>query len=331
MNELDPQLTGYLHPAYAESLAEFGVPYELPGSRGWILKRQIPGCNKQDAIGSYPLFHCQDWSKLRADLNELSDELVSLSLVTFPFGSYDLAYLQSCFPDVLFPFKEHFVTDLSQPTEDLVHPHHQRNARRALRELNIETCENPSMFLDDWNALYQLLVHRHRITGISVFSEKSFRRQFEVPGFKAFRASRDGLTVGMLLWYLHGNVASYHLGAYSERGYELKASFGLFSRAVDYFKQSGLQWLHLGSAAGIGPVSESGLSRFKSGWATGSLTAYFCGRIFDQARYDELTRVTKLVEPTQYFPAYRAGEIVTSGTEENVSRVKATKRDITAC
>ena len=308
MSELDQQLTGYLHPAYAESLSEFGVPYELPRSRGWILKRQIPACTKQDAIGCYPLFDCQDWSKLGSDLDDLSDELVSLSLVTFPFGNFDPVVLKSYFPHVFFPFKEHFVTDLSRPRESFVHPHHRRNARRALRELDIEACEEPSMFLDDWITLYHALVNRHRIAGVATFSKESFQKQFSVPGIKVFRASRGGLTVGMLLWYLQGNVAIYHLGAHSDIGYELNASFGLFSRAIDFYKQKGIEWLHLGAAAGLETGRESGLGRFKSGWATGSRTAYFCGRIFDQEQYDKLTRANNTDDTTQYFPAYRIGE-----------------------
>jgi hypothetical protein len=49
------------------------------------------------------------------------------------------------------------------------------------------------------------------------------------------------------------------------------------------------------------------LSRFKRGWATGTRTAYFCGRIFDRANYREITRASGCMA-TDYFPAYRQGE-----------------------
>jgi hypothetical protein len=303
----EPQVTGYLHPAYAESLAEFGVPCELPRSRGWILKRAIPDSAHHDAIGCYPLFICQDWSQLSSDLDHSSADLVSLSLVTFPFGDYDPASLKSCFPDAFVPFKEHFVTDLSLPSESFVHAHHRRNARRALREFQIESCD-PIEFLDDWMLLYGTLVKRHQITGIAAFSKDSFKKQFRVPGIRAFRASRAGITEGMVLWYIHGNVASYHLGAYSEPGYELNVSFGLFSHALEHFAQSGLSWLHLGAGAGAVSSAESGLLRFKAGWATGRRMAYFCGRIFDQDRYREIVRAANATQETTYFPAYRASE-----------------------
>ena len=51
-----------------------------------------------------------------------------------------------------------------------------------------------------------------------------------------------------------------------------------------------------------------GLSRFKRGWSTGTRTAYFCGRIFDHARYSEIMSVEG-GGTTDYFPAYRKGEL----------------------
>jgi len=128
-----------------------------------------------------------------------------------------------------------------------------------------------------------------------------------VPGLVVFRAVADAGTEGMLLWYQQGDLAYYHLGAYSARGYDLRASFALFSRAIEYFATQGLRWLNLGGAAGAGEGKSSGLSRFKEGWSTGVRTAYFCARIMDQQKYQELVEA-KGVEATEYFPAYRLGE-----------------------
>lgn len=92
-------MTGYLHQAYAQSLAEFGSPIKLPRSQRWILKRQILGFPYYDAMGCYPLFTCRDWSQLHADIENLNDELICLSLVTDPFGNYDETYLRRCFQE----------------------------------------------------------------------------------------------------------------------------------------------------------------------------------------------------------------------------------------
>lgn len=300
-------MSGYLHRLYAESLAGFGVPRELPASRGWILERTVPGFDYHDAMGCYPLFACQDWSRLHADLASIGDTLVSLAVVTDPFGEYDAARLRECFPDVALPFKEHFVVDLSRQPNTFVHSHHRRNARKALRDMRVEQCDNPIDFLEDWNDLYAMLLARHNITGIAVFSRESFAKQLRVPGIVMLRAVHDDATVGMLLWYRQGNRAYYHLGAYRARGYELGASFALFDYSIRYFAERHFQWLNLGARAGLGTPEASGLSRFKQGWSTGTRTAYFCGRVFDRKKYQELV-LAKNVPPTEYFPAYRSGE-----------------------
>lgn len=300
-------MTGYLHPRYPESLAEFGTPRELPRCGGWILERQIPGSSERDAMGCYPLFVCEEWSQLHTDLAEMEDQLVSLSIVTDPFGDYDRAYLERCFHHVVVPFKEHFIVDLSCSTETYVHAHHRRYARKALGELRVEHCQDPPHFLDDWLRLYSVLIEKHSIKGIPAFSRVSFVKQLQVPGIVVFRAIHDNATVGMTLWYTQREVGYYHLGAYSEAGYQLRASFALFWFAIEYFAAHGLRWLNLGAGAGIGNNATDGLSRFKRGWATGTRTAYFCGCIFDRTKYRKIVEA-RGVPPTSYFPAYRQGE-----------------------
>ncbi|HYH84642.1 MAG TPA: GNAT family N-acetyltransferase [Pyrinomonadaceae bacterium] len=300
------EASGYLHPLYAGSLAEFGTPRLLPRSGGWVLERTVEGFDYRDAMGCYPVFCCRDWSQLRRDLDALEGELVSVAMVTDPFGGYDAESLKETFGDVVAPFKQHFVVDLKRRPETFVHAHHRRNARKALGALRVEECARPVDFLDEWDALYRVLVERHGVGGIAAFSRESFAAQLRVPGVAAFRAVRDGATEGMLLWYVQGDVAYYHLGAYSERGYELRASFALFSEAIEHFARRGLHWLNLGGGAGASG-GESGLSRFKQGWATETLTAYFCGRVLDREKYEEVWRA-KNVPPTNYFPAYRLGE-----------------------
>lgn len=299
--------SGYSHFSYAEALAEFGHPRHLPKSEASILERPIPGTTYLDAMGCYPLFACRDWSQLKTDLDAIGDDLVCLSLVTDPFGEYDMDYLRECFPDVATIFKQHFVIDLSRSPETFVHSHHRRNARRALAEMHVEKCDNAQDFLEEWTTLYRALVARHGIKGILTFSRESFARQLAVPGMVAFRAVREDETLGMLLWYEQENRAYYHLGAYSAAGYDLRASFALFSYSTEYFAGQRLEWLSLGAGAGSGPEANSGLSRFKQGWSTGTRPVYFCGRIFNRVRYEEIV-ATQKAAPTSYFPAYRAGE-----------------------
>jgi len=298
--------TGYASPEYAESLREFGVPVKLERCGGWILNRAIPNSFSRDAMGCYPLFACRDWSQLARDLDDFAADLVTCTVVADPFGAYDPALLKETFPDRFAPFKQHFVADLKESPTAFVARHHLRNARAALRRVNVERCQDPAEFLDDWIKLYSELITRHRLAGIPAFSSASFAKQFQVPGLVAFRAVQDAVTVGMTLWYVLGSVGYYHLGAYSCAGYDLGASFALFMEALNYFSNQ-LQWLNLGAGAGVTNDSSDGLSRFKRGWATGTRTAYLCGRIFDRDKYQQLADDAGL-ESSDYFPAYRFGE-----------------------
>jgi hypothetical protein len=296
---------GYAHPSYAAAFCEFGTPRFLSECRGWILERTVGEGPQRDAMGGYPLFTCDDWSRLPRDLAEI-DDLVSLSLVTDPFAQYDSQSLAACFPDLAVPFKSHFVTDLSVPFDAATDAHHRRNVRKALKRVTVDLVLDPTSILDEWLALYAVLVDRHAIHDMRAFSRSSFAAQFSVPGLVAFRAKIGDQTVGMVLWYEIGDVAYYHLGAYTEVGYQVQASFGLFATAIDYFRGR-RAWLGLGAGAGLSDAGTDGLSRFKRGWATGTRVAYLCGRIFDLGAYRRLSTACES-EAAGYFPAYRHRE-----------------------
>jgi hypothetical protein len=236
-----------------------------------------------------PDLSCADWMALRGDLERL-DDIVSLVLVADPFGNHKTAELAACFPDLHVAYKEHYVIDLARPVFERLSNHHARNVRKATRQVEVERCKDPIRFVGDWMRLYGALIERHQIQGIAAFSRTSFEKQMHVPGLILFRAVARNETVDMVLWYQHNEIGYYHLAAYSYLGYELKASFAVFASAIDYFSMR-LRLLSLGAGAGIYGSEEDGLTRFKKSWATGTRTAYLCGRIFDRARYDELVRM----------------------------------------
>ena len=55
--------------------------------------------------------------------------------------------------------------------------------------------------------------------------------------------------VGLHLWYVQGDVAYGHLGATSQLGYELMASYALYAFAIEQLRAE-VRWLALGGAAG---------------------------------------------------------------------------------
>lgn len=298
-------MNGYGHPQYAASLREFGTPRELPGCGGWILERAIPGSSHRDAIGCYPVFSCRDWAMLQGDLETL-DGLVTLALVTDPFGNIDERALRQCFGRVAL-FKQHFIRDMHQNAASEVTSHHRYYARKALRDVQVEVCDEPGRLLDDWIRLYDVLIERHHITGLKAFSPAAFAEQLRIPGIVALRAISAGEVIGAHLWYLQGEVAYSHLAAANQRGYSLNVSYALYSEALRYFGGRA-RWLDLGAGAGIDPHSADGLTQFKRGWSTDTLPVYFCGRVFDKQRYDKLTSASGAMN-TRYFPAYRQGEL----------------------
>jgi len=147
-------------------------------------------------------------------------------------------------------------------------------------------------------------VQRHAIAGIAAFSPAAFAGLMQVPGLRAYAARAGDEIVGMVVWLITNQVAYYHLAAYSEAGYLLKASFALFWQSFEALAADGLAWAALGGGAGTLSASE-GLCRFKQGWSSETRPAYFCGRILDRTRYEELVARSG-TKSTDYFPAYRS-------------------------
>lgn len=296
---------GYLHAAYAGSLAEFGTPRQLPRCGGWILERQIPGTQYRDAVGPYPLFSCCDWSQLEEDVDELAGNLVSLTIVPAPFDGYDLALLERCFSHVI-PFKPHYVTDLTQPIDKVVKRSHRDTVARATKKVQVSRCTEPESRLSQWIEFFGTLTQRHHITGMRAFSPQSFAAQLAVPGLVMFEARSGNEAVGLDLWYVQGDVAYGHLVAFNDVGYQLRASYATKWHLLHYFKDK-VRWVDLGGGAGDNAQGTDGLSVFKQGWSTGTVPVYICGRVFAPDIYAELTRAAG-VGATAYFPAYRAGQ-----------------------
>jgi hypothetical protein len=296
-------ISGYCHPRYARSLAEFGEPRELPCSGGWLLERVVPGSRDRDAMGCYPIFSTNHWPALGKDLADIGSRLVSVALVADPFGDYSRQQLSSWFDKVI-AFKDHYVVDFS--TALLVSKHHAYYARRAAAAVRIEAGPPPENFVAEWTPLYESLVRRHRLTGIKAFSRAAFELQLSIPGMVVFRAIENDLLVGAHLWYEQHDVAYSHLAAASERGYELNCSYAVYAAVVEYFRPR-VRWIDLGAGAGAA-ARQDGLSRFKAGWSNGARTTYFCGRILNPKRYDALVQEFQK-QGVNYFPAYRAGEL----------------------
>ena len=292
--------------AYIDTLAEYGRALELPSSQGWLLGRRIPGHDDEDACGAYPLFSCRYWDRLADDLAALEGRLTSCVLVTDPFGDYTQEDLRAAFPDMVRPFKSHYIIDFSTPLEKTVRSRHRTYSRKAMRDYTVALCDEPLRLLERWNRLYGILIERHQVTGMATFSPASFRQQFQLPGLRVFYAEREGVIEGIQLWLCRDDVAYYHLGAYSEAGYTSRVSYALTWSALQWFEAAGTRRADLGGGAGVND-REDGLTRFKRGWSNTSQVVYLCGRILDKRRYVALVDGA-IIPDTGFFPRYRSVE-----------------------
>jgi lipid II:glycine glycyltransferase (peptidoglycan interpeptide bridge formation enzyme) len=241
---------------------------------------------------------------LSDDLANINEELVSVACVLDPYGSYDINRIESIFPEICIPFKTHYYIDLQSYKEKNIANNHRRNAKKAKQVIDIRPVKTPQFAVDRWYKLYENLIRRHSINGITCFSYNSFQKQLEVPGAYLYEARYNSITVGMVLFYIQGDYVHYHLAAYNEDGYKYRASFGIFHDAIKHFKSLGLRQLCLGGTSGTKDSSDNGLVRFKKGWASGKRIAWFCGKIIDHRKYRTLVEQKGLQKNT-FFPAYR--------------------------
>lgn len=299
-----PDFIGYAHPQYALSLREFGEPLELPRCGGWVLVRPIPGTPYKDAIGCYPLFSCRDWTKLREDLLEIGSDLVSLSLVIDPFSGVTLEYLWKNF-DLVKPFKTHYIADLSYPLESFVDVDHRYNARKSIKMMDVEVCYQPVQYLIEWTKLYKNLICRHNIKNISAFSRECFDIQLKIPGMVMFIGKQKNNIIGANIVIIRDQVAYDHLSAYSNEGYNIRASYGIKWKLLAYLNEQNIRYLDLGGMAGTKEDPSDGLAKFKRGWSNEQRMVYISGRVFDRKKYDYICQQYQ-IKNNDYFPAYRA-------------------------
>lgn len=301
--EITSEAMGYAHADYADSLREFGEPRELPHCGGWILVRPIPGTPFKDAAGCYPLFACRNWIKLREDMEHIGSDLVSLVLVTDPFSAIDRAHLERCF-DLVKPFKTHYIADLRHSLNSVISRGYRYNVRKSLKTMDVEVSCQPAKYLDDWTRLYENLIVRHTIKGISAFSRKSFEIQLNIPGMIMVLGRCKGEIVGATLVLIHDRVAYSHLSAYSDKGYSVRASYGIYWKTLSYLYEQGIRYFDNGGTAGTKEDPEDGLAQFKRGWSNNRRTVFFCGRVFDRQKYALLCDKTETAGH-DYFPGYR--------------------------
>ena len=296
---------GYIHPLYAESFSDIGTPLYLPKSKGWLIKRQIPGTNDFDAMGPYPLFFCERWDLLIEDIQSLENEVVTVTMVIPPLFSFPHERFQHLF-ELFRAYKCHYILDYSKPLKQAVSSSRRKDARRALRTVRVEIESTPGIDVREWHHLYSILIKHHEIRGIRSFSYHAFENQLAIPNTYFFKAIFNDKVIGGNIYYLQDGIVYYHLSALTDEGYQKDASYALKWAAIKYFKgKANFMNLGGGTAEDENEIL-SGLDQFKKGWSNTIQRSYLCGKIMDQKKYQYLMELKK--NKMDWFPAYRSGD-----------------------
>ena len=287
------------HPyASAQYAACFSPPNTVIEHREWstyLVERSIPRSTAVDVAGLYPISAIAPSANLPAGLEELRNAgFVSVVLVADPLWGAEADQLASSF-SICRPFKTHHVVAPERAltfSSDL-----RRKIRRAQSSCAIRFCPLAAC-LDEWVRLFSALSARHQIGGMGAFSRDAFVKMQETPGLLAAVADAQGETVAITLWIRFRDKLYYHLGASSERGYKLRASFGLFGAVIERYREATID---LGGCAGLRDDPEDGLWKFKRGFANASVMAMLCGAVLDEEKYAALTAGLR----SDFFPEYR--------------------------
>jgi hypothetical protein len=297
-------VSAYGSLAYAQTLAHVGTAQWMSRASGALLSRRIADRPHHDLIGPYPWADFDDWSSLHADFNELSalqDPPVSVVSVISPTTKASKDELQRTFPDHLVPFKEHQLLDLTGDLEQSFRPGHRRKMRRARSSVSVDVVPEAANIAAEWVSMYAHLVRRHRVTGAANFPESALRAQLAPSGAMACVARLGTKAIGIITFYQDGDIAAYHLGAFSPEGYEHEVAFALFPAAFEYLASIGVTLVNLGGGAGNSVDADDGLVQFKRGWATHAEPSLIGGRVLDRVTYAALTNGLD----HGFFPAYR--------------------------
>ena len=301
---------GYRSAAYAAAaaLAGFGTPEALGRTGGHVLRRAIPGSDRTDLAGPYPLFCCADWAALGPALADLPGDPVSLTLVADPHCPLSAAELGRHF-DLCRVFHDHYLIDLTRPLAP--GRHHRRKLRRPCRA-RLEAGPADPGLAAGWVALYGELARRKSITDMRAFTAQSLAAQLAVPGAHLVTAWAGERLIGADLYYLDGPVAIAHLSAYAAEGYAQSVSYPMIAAAAEYFAARA-EVIDLGGAPS-GPAG-AGIADFKRGWTDVTRPSHLCGRVLDAEAYAALSRGRD--RGAGYFPAYRSGEFAGGGADRS--------------
>ena len=299
------QPSPYTTREYVKTLAHLGEVLTLEGGAS-LLVRQVQGIDCLDWAGPYPFLDGGHLAGLECDLRHATSQSVAaLSAVLEPLTMPNERLISNVFPDFDRPFKQHALVDLGADLEAQRSSQHRRKVRRALRKVNVERASVDDSVREEWLGLYSGLREARGFAGqMADFDEAGLEAQLGLPGSRYYRARMSGTTVAAALWFDSEEFTWYHLGASTDAGRAVEASYALFDLALRQSVEAGLSWANLGGGAGLAEIEDDGLARFKRGWTPHLGWSRLVGRIISLATYES---ACQLGGPSRggTFPPYR--------------------------
>ncbi len=303
-----PAGDAYADPAFAASHAEHGEVLRLEHCGGSVLLTPIPGTDRVDARGPYPLLACRHPHRLVDDLEQMRDAgAVTFTAVLDPLrGAVD--------PDrrlaILRPFKTHYLTVPSEPRHTPSR-HHLKEIRSTLGRLEVVNEPGHQAEVTRWLRLWIPHVQRHKLTGMSAASLRTFSRQFALDGAVVMWALVGGAPVAAQLLLTTSDAVYAHLGMSDAIGRERRALYALDAELHTLAQEQG-SVVHWGGSVGATDAVD-GVAAYKRGWANAERAATLVGAVLDEAAYRALGG-RQPVEPAEWFPPYRAPKNANMGS-----------------
>lgn len=316
---------GKLNESIEQGKAEtFSFDCEYGKVQSLYIKREVPylidGVQYFDAITPYGyggpvIVEAEDKEKLLAAYNEAykahceKEKIVCEFMRFHPLAENgpDFAELYNSF------YNRHTIAvDLTDENYSAVQfsPDCRNKIRKAAKKGVTVELDTECTHLDDFIALYYATMDKNSASDYYYFDKNYFEQLKAIPDSKLILINGyvEGQIIASAMFMCGDEYMHYHLSSTNPEFYSYAANNLILARAIEYGRENGLKWLHLGG--GLSSSEKDNLFRFKRsfGRTDNNLKDFYLGKaIFMPEIYDKLCEAAKAdgVENDGFFPAYR--------------------------
>ena len=179
--------------------------------------------------------------------------------------------------------------------------------KRSLMEFkNITISDNPTETeINDFISLYYKTMEKNRASKKYYFSKAFIKNHFKFGTLLIYCKNHTNILASSAMFLKGNKIIHYHLSS-SNYKIEGSPSRAVLWAAIEWAKENGFKWFHLGGGFG----ANDSLFHFKKGFSNTFLPFYMGKIIFNEKKYKELCLFNPLSkENPNFFPLYRAGDI----------------------